>query len=326
MMLALLDYLAEALYSLNTSLLDLPPPVIEQTGQDVCYLKRNHIGFSSVMTFCKDLEDGKRFAVGSWYISPRQHVLECLICSIMCALFLIRSYLTLSKYHPPTKTAAIRPPLALRLITLVVVSLQFYYKAQGYSGKMYFWVMPCNMNWLLLFVLSFYPGLSWGASHLLLQMCVSFSGLAVIALLVPDTSDLVLPFEVPYFFTSHALLSIYPFYFVATGQISTLPPVTGTKQHNVMEYFLVWWSFACSTFGLFYFGIVTPLSIYSGINLNYMLSPPPNQNILIGPWYRFLSTIFVGVIFFLLRLVATFVEWISTRSSRKECIQQQKLK
>lgn len=323
---ALLDYLAEALYSLNTSLLDLPPPLIEQTGQDVCYTTRNRRGLSAVMTFCKDLEDGKRYAVGSWYISPRQHVSEGLICSILCAMLLLRSYLTLSKYHLPTKNAAIRPPLALRLLTFVVVALQFYYKAQGYSGKMYFWVMPCNMNWLLLFALSFYPGLSWSASHLLLQMCVSFSGLAVIALLVPDTSDLVLPFEVPYFFISHALLSIYPFYFVATGQISTLPPVTGPKQHAVLEYFLVWWSIACSTFGLFYFGIVTPLSVYSGINLNYMLSPPPNQDVLIGPWYRFLSTIFVSIVFFLLRVVATLVEWIFTRSPRRECTQQQKLK
>ena len=289
---SLLTYLAEALRSLNLSLVDSPPPGTEQTGHDVCFLGPNEI------IHCRDLEDGKRFSIGSWYISPERHVLEYIAVSTLCLTVLHLTLPILRKYqyhYQPEKRRAqkqqqpIRPPFLIRAVTLITVLLQVYYKSLGYSGKLYFWVMPCNMNWILCFLLSFYPNLSYTASHAVLQMCISFSGLAVVALASPDTSDLVLPGEVPYFFISHVVLALYPFYFVATRQVSTLPSKHQRNVGSVIMYFVAWFLFTCSVFGLFYFTFVTPLSIYSGLNLNYMLSPPANQYVVEGDWYRILS-------------------------------------
>ena len=54
------------------------------------------------------------------------------------------------------------------------------------------------------------------------------------------------------------------------------------------------------TFGLLYFTVATPLSVYSGLNINYMLSPPLIDPVLeMGEWYRIgmfggLSVLFAG--------------------------------
>lgn len=300
MMSVFLSYLAEAFYSLNTSLVDEPPP---GTELDVCYLGKQ-------VTFCRDLEHGKKFSVGSWYISPMQHAREFCAVTSICLLVLCWTFPILGRYHPCTnnRLKAVRPPFPLKLVVLMAVMVQVYYKAQGYKGKIWFWLMPCNMNWLLLFFISFYPALSWQVSHTILQMCISFSGLAVVALVSPDVNDLFLPLEVPFFFISHAILAFFPLYFVVTQQISTLPSQRTASAASL--YFVSWLLATCSIFGLFYFSVVTPLSIYSGLNLNYMLSPPPNQDIAVGPWYRFVSCASVGTVFFVMRFLATLSEWV----------------
>ena len=65
-----------------------------------------------------------------------------------------------------------------------------------------------------------------------------------------------------------------------------------------------------SIFGIFYFGIVTPLSLYSDLNLNYMLSPPLMMD---GLDYRLESCVAIGAGFFVARLAATIFEFVFRR-------------
>jgi hypothetical protein len=65
---------------------------------------------------------------------------------------------------------------------------------------------------------------------------------------------------------------------------------------------------SCAFFGLFYFNVVSFLAILSGLNLNYMLHPPPAQDVVIGEWYRFYSIGLVSLLFALSRLLGYVVE------------------
>lgn len=207
------------------------------------------------------------------------------------------------------------------------------YKCIGYSGKTYFWVMPCNVYQVLCVVSSFWPNLSYEASVLLAQVSIGYSGLAIVAVATPDTSDLILFGEKPYFFISHSVLVIFPYLYIWNGQLSMLPSTRNSLSNfkyitTLAKDAIYWWSFTCITFALFYFAIVTPLSIFSGLNLNYMLSPPANQDIVVGNNYRLISIICVALVFLATRLLAITMELV-IRAINSFCIHRkvaQKLK
>ena len=79
---------------------------------------------------------------------------------------------------------------------------------------------------------------------------------------------------------------------------------------NGIKDFFSWTLLSCSYFAFFYFGIVTPLSIQSGLNLNYMLHPPPNQDDLVGQGYRMMSIVYCVVSFAVMRMIIIVLELI----------------
>lgn len=52
--------------SMNLSLLPLPPPKDELTGQDVCFLGPLGESDENSVVYCRDLVVGQRGVVGSW--------------------------------------------------------------------------------------------------------------------------------------------------------------------------------------------------------------------------------------------------------------------
>lgn len=68
--------------------------------------------------------------------------------------------------------------------------------------------------------------------------------------------------------------------------------------------------------GVFYFAVVTPLSFYSLLNLNYMLSPPPGTG-LEGEDYRLISQGVIAVGFTIGRLVMVIVEFVLVGKKKK---------
>jgi uncharacterized membrane protein YwaF len=162
-------------------------------------------------------------------------------------------------------------------------------------------LMPCNTIWIMHFAHAFLPGLSANSRHVLSQLSIAYFGLPVVAIATPDLSDLTLPFEVEYFFLNHALLLVFPIYWVSSGRVSTL------------GNFVKWYVLACTCFALFYFAFVTPVAVYSGINLNYMMSPPPNPgDVVSGPNFRLMSIGCCATLFFMFRLAALCAEALAT--------------
>ena len=304
----LLSLAGEYVKSINLSLLSAPPPNTELSGHDVCYLGPNGEDDFRHVTYCKDLPDGQRAMVGSWYIHPERHVIEYAASVVVCCI-LIRTLLpTLSKYQSNNKNATsddLRPPLFIKIITFLIYACQLTYKLNGYPGKLLFMGMPCNVLWTMWMILCFLP-LQQQTMHIMHQLLIPYTSLAVVAVATPDTSDLAMWMEVPFFFFMHYALIAYVIYYLRFGRITVLP-LPGSKD-GIVSNFLKWWTLACAYFGLFYFGAATPLSLKLGLNLNYMLSPPPTPGDMVsGPNFRLQSTLCCAAAFFFVQFLVTAV-------------------
>ena len=322
--------LSSKLHAINPRLLSKPPPIVEQTSNDICYI--------NPIILCKDLYFGMRGVVGSWYLSPKRIILETCIVLIIAITILItikaKEKRRLSNHH--CEHLIHRPPKAMRVATAMTFTLQIFYKVFGYRGKILIMVMPCNVIWVMNMILCYYRFdspesenntslfLSYhNVAQTILQLQCSYIALVFVALLNPDFSDCVLLGEVHFYYIHHfQLLYFVMHYIFITGQVSTLSIAsqlstststsTSTSSMMIKElmYFTTWILQSCSYFAIFYFGIVTPMSIVSGLNLNYMLHPPPNQNDLIGQGYRITSIGYCAVVFVIMRLMVIIMEMI----------------
>lgn len=330
-----LSKLSAKLLSLNPTLLSDPPPIEEATnGNDICY--------QNPTIYCKDLYFGMRGVVGSWFLSPSRIISETVIVVLVATLIIFyfgRSTRTTSSGNgdgdgivsATSSMSSLRPPKLMRIVTTIMFTLQVAYKVCGYPGKILVMVMPCNMLWILNMVLCNYN--CYNLSHTILQLQCSYVGLVLVALANPDFSDTVLYGEVYFFYLHHFFLLYYILYYVfITRKVSTYIQTQNNDDegddvttHNRkrrngnrgvvlvfldgMKLSLKWILLSCAYFALFYFGIVTPMSILSGLNLNYMLHPPPNQDDLVGQGYRIMSIVYCGVLFTVMRFVLVVAEF-----------------
>lgn len=104
------------------------------------------------------------------------------------------------------------------------------------------------------------------------------------------------------------MLLVLPCYYIYSGNLTTLTIEKETKSTS----FLKWWLLSCALFAIYYYTAVTPIAIVTGLNLNYMLSPPPLPvDWVQGNSYRLLSTVICAFAFFVMRLFVTIIEVVS---------------
>ena len=300
--------------AINPSILRFPPPSVEESGSDVCYLGPNGEDEHEHVIYCKDLPDGQRGMVASWYIHPERHAVEFVVFVVITSAIILALLPTLSRY-PKNKADNLNPPLFIKLITAFFFTCQIIYKTTGYPGKILFMAMPCNVLWTMWAAICFLP-LSTQTMHIIFQLIIPYTSLAVVAVATPDTKDLTMWMEIPFFFLMHYALIVYPIYFLWSGRISALP-LDEDKDEGMASNFIKWWMLASAYFGLFYFGVAAPLSLAYGINLNYMLSPPPNPGDMVsGPNFRLQSTLCCAAAFFFFQFIVTAAA-VFGRAARK---------
>lgn len=310
----LLSLAGELVKSINPSLLSSPPPSTELTGSDVCYLGPNGENDREHIVYCKDLPEGLRAMVGSWYLDPERHVVEYIAFVAISSLIIISLLPRLSRY-PQSNATNLTPPTSIKVTTFIIYVCQLIYKLNGYPGKILFMAMPCNVLWTMWASLCFIP-MAAQTMHVMYQLIVPYTSLAIVAVATPDTSDLTMFLEVPFFFAMHYLLILYPLCLMRTGHISVLP-LPGSKDGLVVN-FMKWWVLACAYFAFFYFGVAVPLCLRYGINLNYMLSPPPNPGDMVsGPNFRLQSTMCCAAAFFFVQFLANVAEIFSQSAVKK---------
>lgn len=134
-------------------------------------------------------------------------------------------------------------------------------------------------------------------------------------LLLLNIKDLVMWMEVPFFFFMHYALIAFPCYLIKIRHISVLPLENSTD--GIVFNFLKIWILACAYFALFYFGVGVPLSLLSGLNLNYMLQPPPNPGDMVsGPNFRLQSTMACAAVFFFIQFLVTIFEFFGRGTTK----------
>lgn len=315
MMQSFISYLGTKLHSLNPSLLSQPPNTNEVTENDICYYGPNGERTGGSVIFCQDLPDGKIGVVGSWFLSPERHAVEMIVFFIFFSSCIGMTYPELVK----RTGLAVPQPLFIRLITALCTIGTLGYKLAGYRGKVLFFVMPCNVMWSLASVLCFYPNLSAQTSHVLCQGLYAGIGLCFLAIATPDVIDLKLPGEIPFFFFTHYVQFILPIYHAFSGHLTILPVVHNEKKYGYWEYFINWTVFTAGVFGLFYFCFVSMLSIVSGINLNYMLSPPPTPGDFLDDRqdFRVISCLCIFLLFSFTRALGMFIGQLTQKNKEK---------
>jgi len=118
------------------------------------------------------------------------------------------------------------------------------------------------------------------------------------ALLIPDTAGLILPFEELYFFANHCAILCFVLYYIISGKVVLLPSTGGIK--TKISHYFNWCLFSTLSYTIFNCAFVSPLAIFSGINIGYSLSPP-KFDLISGPTYRLQFCVFWGVSIFIMR-------------------------
>eukprot|EP00164_Ancoracysta_twista_P005269 GFYU01007211.1.p1 GENE.GFYU01007211.1~~GFYU01007211.1.p1 ORF type:complete len:316 (-),score=98.13 GFYU01007211.1:40-987(-) len=223
--------------------------------------------------------------VASWYISPKQHIVEGLFYNLFFgywALHFLRrlnnvGYFELAALHPPATTA--KTKVWGKILTQV--TLWTYLITVGYKwtrNELPFLLQPCHILNLTLIVMDFMPrnedGTPSKTTTIMFQVycCIMYS--TVLALATPDLTDLYLPFEIPMFFWQHILLLLHPYFAIKLGMFSLLP------------YSLDLVMLAHCTFSVVHAALLQFCGWQTGLNLNYLWSPPPGPLDLFGRGYR----------------------------------------
>lgn len=301
------------LFQLNPTLCKEPP---RATDEEFCYMGPD--GGQEGAVLCKEIPYSMATCVGSWLLPPEHHIVEGILVTI-AAFFVLKT--TVPKVYQITDVPnlKVKHPGWARSASFFCFGIMMCYKYFGYPSRVYYVVMPCNMQWALSFLQCFLIPESWSmAQYTMLQMRLTYIMSVVIAIVTPETADCVLPGEYYFYWFNHALLLLLPAAYVANGSVSCNPPQTTTTTNaatsknttstSTWTFNLLWWSYSCAMMAVFYFIPVTIMAVYSGLNLNFMLHPPHDHIALRGQWFRLTAVVLLSIMFGISRLMVGSLE------------------
>ena len=293
----LLSQAAEWLSQLNPTLCKVPP---RATPDEYCFM--GPIGGTEGAILCKDILYTQATCVGSWMLSPERHIVEGIVVTILALILLQAIMPKIHKIMDGQKITIQHPPGA-RPASLFCFCAILCYKYFGYPSRVYYMVMPCNMQWVLSFLQCYLIPESWTLfQYTVLQMRVSYIMSVIIAIVTPETDDCELPGEYAFYWINHFILLFLPAAYMANGSVSCFPPQSTSI--SAWDFNVLWWAYSCAVMAIFYFIPVTLMAIYSGLNLNFMLHPPHDHFVLTGQWYRLKSVALLAILFGVSRLLA----------------------
>ena len=284
---ALLAQLGNWLYNINPTLCNTPPR--PDDDGEYCFCDDTNPNDSIL---CKDINYGHSTCVGSWMLSPEHLIVEGIIVTIISVGILY--YWVLPKLHsmtPNLDTINITHPSWSKPVSIICLGMVLIYKVMGYPGRIYYVVMPCNMQWILSFIQSMLPNntgddkYKW-IQYTLLQIRLTYIMSVIIAIVTPETDDCEHFIEYEFYWINHILLLILPACYILNGSVSTIPSTSSSNEVSTLTFNFYWWLYSCCIFSIFYFIPVTLMAIVSGLNLNFMLHPPNDHFILYGKYFR----------------------------------------
>jgi len=318
----LLSNIAISLYSINPHLCQIPPKGL---ADEFCYCGSGSDDGSGNTTniLCQDLDHEHALSVGSWLLTPERIVLEAIIGIVICCIMLvwlihklrkISNFSTQQQQQRQHHHPKIKHPKGVRIISLLCITIICWYKLSGFQNKIFFLVMPCNIQWVLSILQCYIlPDSFTFLQFCILQLRITYLFSVIIAIVTPETEDCTQFGEYEFYWLNHLLLLILPLLYIKNGSTSCFPPKKSSDGHStttqeVLVYNAYWWLFSCVVFYIFYFGPVTILSLYSGLNLNFMLHPPHDHFILKGESFRLVATTLLAACYICSRLLCLTME------------------
>ena len=299
-MTSLLNEVGEVLYNINPSLRLRPPTNLDD---EFCYLGPD--GTEDGAILCKDLLYEHAISVGSWMLGPQKIAAEGIVGIFICSLMLVLLVPKLRAISPPMKK--IQHPKGSPLLSFFCLGMILYYKTIGFKNKIFYVVMPCNMQWVLSVLQSYVvPDSYTFLQFSILQIRLSYLMSVVIAIVTPETDDCTALGEYEFYWFNHMILLLLPLAYVVNGSVSCYP--SKSSGCSTLAYNAYWWLFSCIAFYLFYFGPVTIMAITTGLNLNFMLHPPTDHFLLKGQNFRLVATTSLGFFYTISRIICLNVE------------------
>jgi len=175
------------------------------------------------------------------------------------------------------------PPLTLIekilgfTLTVNILAQVIYKSVRGWKVLSYM-LQPCHMATLLCLYCLYSK--NYQRASTVFQISLHYAFFTILAIAVPDLAQLHLPFEVLNFWVQHYALVLTPLYLLFFSDRFPLSPSLSTT------------ILAIGIGGIFHFGCQLPAGIVTGINVNYMLWPPPGvPTAFAGKNYRQLLTL-----------------------------------
>ncbi|GAM21462.1 hypothetical protein SAMD00019534_046370 [Acytostelium subglobosum LB1] len=200
-----------------------------------------------------------------WYLSPEYHATEFIYANVSYLMLIYFAYILIlrGKSTIPVKGVQKHHIICtlVGIVLLINVALNIYYKPNKMFGNRnyYYMLQPCHV----LSVIYAYLLLTNDAmkNTKLFKVTIHYVFFTVSALAFPDLTDLDQPFECHNFFIQHYALLIAPFLI----QIYKTP----------VEFSAGYALFSSGLILMIHHTLFQVCAFISGINLNYMLYPPP---------------------------------------------------
>jgi len=261
---------------------------------------------------------------GAWHLQPSQHIFEVTVVGLI-ALFIFLTCLrkVQSQWKKAIRndqqrhdtTAAASPSIFLRIMDLILLFLVtlsactiIYHKYHG--SKMSFLLQPCHvLHAFLIYILTLPYGSRRGNICLSIYLCnLSAPFLGTVAV---DLSCYTQRFEALNWGVQHISMMVVPLYLIATKRFSKRPL-------SSLSLFGASFTAQC----LLHFPFLVIASIIAGTNINYVLCPPPGQDLLasFGFLYRPPMFFFCAILAWSLRfiLVGGFVALVCQKEGAEE--------
>ncbi|KAI8339725.1 TMEM164 family-domain-containing protein [Chlamydoabsidia padenii] len=228
-----------------------------------------------------DETDWKQSVTGSWYVHPRQHALELVFLSSTFAYASYHFYgqalgpgtynrFLLTHFIPTTKATWTERGLLVSLIASWSLTLTH----KILRKNILFMLQPCHVNCLLL-IFTMIARKSSALPNIIFNVYLHTQWGGLAALVFPDLRDHHYLGETFNFFAEHILILLAPIYMIYSGRYLVLP----TSTDMAMLSF--------SLFSLFHSPLLHICALKSGLNLNYLFTPPPIKFLLkLGSKYR----------------------------------------
>eukprot|EP00997_Jenningsia_sp_PLL12_P005217 NODE_2085_length_990_cov_95.876727_g1705_i0.p1 GENE.NODE_2085_length_990_cov_95.876727_g1705_i0~~NODE_2085_length_990_cov_95.876727_g1705_i0.p1 ORF type:complete len:274 (+),score=36.03 NODE_2085_length_990_cov_95.876727_g1705_i0:127-948(+) len=247
--------------------------------------------------------DPKSSVIPSWYVRPCVHVVLILVVNILFGTIVQLSRRRLTRSTPARKGRGLADVVDAVATTVLLAAFVCVVVSKIADSKAIFLLQPCHVLTLAIFLCTLRPASA--LTSFLFNFMIS-CGLWSVALgmLFADFRDYHRRIDIAVFWIHHSLVLGIPVMWIVTRKIQVYQPPLWSTVFNHAWVILYHWD------------VLLVMSMISGANLNYMMTPPP------GPLMRFGRQYHVAQIFisFFLTVAArmVFVPMVmSFRSTKK---------